>query len=528
MVTAVTRRFWAYGGAVFVTAAAGLIMEIVAGRLLAPYVGMSLYTWTAIIAVVLAGFAIGHWIGGALAGPGVKARHGARRVALALALASASSLATLILLRSLSTPILASGLGPVPAIILLTAVIFLLPSLCVGIVSPILTKLAVDDAPGDHGRVIGRMYALGAVGSIAGTLAAGYIFISWIGSVGTVVTVAAIYAAMAIAFAVRGHRLGSTLALLAVVGGLLGLTSAWGNRIGLWGGDAHAFRSPCRVESNYYCIRIDDFSARTGRPSAVMVLDHLAHSINDRDDPGMLYSPYIHFVDEYARRRLGENGMMPAVRAFFIGGGAYTLPRAWQADHADARMIVAEVDPAVTAAARELMWLRPGPGLDIRHGDARRILQSLPPDRAFDLVFGDAFHDISVPAHLVSREFHRQIARRLRPGGFYVVNVVDQADAPRFLFSLVKTLGRDFASVEVWAEADDLAAGAGRVTYVVVAGVIDSRLATLRAGRGIARTWRRWPDHDLNTRIAAAAVPLLTDDFAPVDRLMRGALAVRE
>ena len=53
-----------YGAAVFFSSAGGLVLEIVAGRLLAPYVGMSLYTWTAVIAVVLAGFSIGHWIGG--------------------------------------------------------------------------------------------------------------------------------------------------------------------------------------------------------------------------------------------------------------------------------------------------------------------------------------------------------------------------------------------------------------------------------------------------------------------------------
>ncbi|MEO0719944.1 MAG: fused MFS/spermidine synthase, partial [Pseudomonadota bacterium] len=32
-----------------------MALEIAAGRLMAPYVGMSLYSWTAIIAVVLAG-----------------------------------------------------------------------------------------------------------------------------------------------------------------------------------------------------------------------------------------------------------------------------------------------------------------------------------------------------------------------------------------------------------------------------------------------------------------------------------------
>ena len=44
--------------------AASMSVEIVAGRAIAPYVGMSLYSWTMIIAVVLAGLSIGHWVGG--------------------------------------------------------------------------------------------------------------------------------------------------------------------------------------------------------------------------------------------------------------------------------------------------------------------------------------------------------------------------------------------------------------------------------------------------------------------------------
>ena len=89
----------AYGLTMVLTSAGGLVLEIVAGRLLAPYVGMSLYTWTAIIAVVLAGLSLGHWIGGVLAAPDVDTQAGARRVAQALALAAVSSLASLVLLR---------------------------------------------------------------------------------------------------------------------------------------------------------------------------------------------------------------------------------------------------------------------------------------------------------------------------------------------------------------------------------------------------------------------------------------------
>ena len=47
--------------------ASSMALEIIAARALAPYVGMSLYSWTIIIAVVLAGLSVGHWLGGIVA-----------------------------------------------------------------------------------------------------------------------------------------------------------------------------------------------------------------------------------------------------------------------------------------------------------------------------------------------------------------------------------------------------------------------------------------------------------------------------
>ncbi len=506
-------RKFAYGSALFLSSAGGLIVEIVAGRLLAPYVGMSLYTWTAIIAVVLAGLSAGHWIGGLLAAPEIDSRRGGQRVAGALALASVSSLGSLVLLRVVSGMLLGSGLPPIPAIVLLTTALFLLPSLFVGIVAPILTKLAVDDEPGAHGRVIGRMYALGTLGSIAGTLAAGYVFISWIGSTGTIIVVASGYGILALAFAVTNPSRLVLVFFLAVAGGGLGL---WGDRV-------QAFRSPCQVESDYFCIRIADYAPDSGRASKLMALDHLVHSINDRDDPGLLYSPYIHFIDEVVRARR-EPGASNPLAAFFIGGGGYSLPRAWASDYPAARLMVAEIDPAVTAAARDFMYLDPNlPQFTIVHQDARATLQSLPATPAFDLIFGDAFRDISIPPHLVTREFHDQIARRLRTGGLYAVNVVDRGANPRFLFSLVKTLGMDFSHVEIWVERG--AAGSpGRVTFVVLASDRPTPAATLSSRRGLERTWVRLPERNFRSRISDSLVPVLTDDYAPVDRLMAGPL----
>jgi MFS family permease len=488
------------GLALFLVSAGALVLEIVAGRLLAPYVGMSLYTWTAIISVVLAGLSLGNWLGGRLAAATDQAG-ACRRVGAALVMAALSCLATLALLRVIAQPTLGLGWHPVAAIVMLTAILFLPPSLFAGIVSPILTKLAVDAAPGQSARIIGRMYALGAAGSILGTLSSGYLFISWIGTSRTVLAVAVLYGLLAAIF-LGGRR---RLATLAGVAALVLASS----------GNPEALASPCLTESDYYCIRVTDFSPESGRPSRVLVLDHLGHGINDRDEPGLLYSSYAHFADELARRRGG--GAAP--EAFFIGGGAYTLPRAWAAAWPKARLHVAEIDPAVTRTAETELWLTRSEAIRIDHRDARVALQSLPREPRFDVVFGDAFHDLGIPPHLVTAEFHREIAARLKPGGFYAINVIEHRFEPRFLFALIRTLMQDFAAVEVWTDGDDLAQGA-RLTYLVVASGTATDTGRVTSSRLLPRSWVRLRGDQVRAKVEAAKVPLLTDDFAPVDRLM--------
>lgn len=500
------------GAVLFLVSAGALVLEIVAGRLLAPFVGMSLYTWTAIISVVLAGLSAGHWIGGRLAGGAVETVR--RRVAIALALAAVSSLGSLVLLRLLAGPLTGGGLHPILGIVLLAAALFFLPSLFAGIVSPILTKLAVDAEPESAARAIGRMYALGAGGAILGTLAAGYLFISQIGSTGTVLAVAALYALLAPFF--LAGRPGPTAVLLA---GML----AGGGGLAAAGLPSNAFVAPCRTESDYYCIRVEDFAGESGRPSAVLVLDHLGHGISDRAEPRLLYSSYLHFADELAKRRFGSE----TISAFFIGGGAFTLPRAWAADYAKPHLHVAEIDPMVTRIAQSDMWLERSEGLLVDHRDARVALQSLPRVPTFDVVFGDAFHDIGIPAHLVTAEFHAEIAARLKPGGFYAINVIEARQRPLFLFALVRTLRRDFAHVELWVDGDELAQGE-RLTYLVVASDTASERPAYRSARGIERHWLRLRNDQVEAAILDAGVPELTDDFAPVDRLMAHVLLAPE
>ncbi len=496
--------------ALFVASAAGLILEIVAARLIAPYVGMSLYTWTAIIATVLAGMTVGHWLGGRMSE--TDDHKGLARIAVIFALAAANVLVIPLLLRAMAPAFLGADLDIVFAVTALSGVLFFVPSLLVASSTPILTRIAIDAEPGRRGIVIGRMFALGAGGAILGTLAAGFVFISWIGSQGTLMAISGVLAVLAVCFVfwARSAVLAKAALVIIVVAGSFAALRV-----------DDLLASACDVESRYYCIRVLDYTGETNSESRLMVLDHMGHGINDRTDPTRLHSSYADLADRMIQVRFpGRTDL----KSYFIGGGAYTMPRAWTVRYPAGRHVVAEIDPMVTEMAEKMLWLKPAPSLGIRHADARVALRGID-DASLDVVVGDAFHDISVPQHLVTQEFADEIRNKLKADGVYVMNVIDAAREPRFLLAMLRTLFEVFPVVEIWVDADQMGSG-GRLTYLLSASAVAMPMSTMVSKQTEGRRWQRVDPDRIAGTLSPDDVPVLTDDLAPVDRLM-GAVAAQ-
>ena len=88
-------------------------------------------------------------------------------------------------------------------VLLVTALVFFLPSVSMGTVSPVVAKLAVDRLKRFKmtGTAIGQVYAWGMVGSILGTFLTGFFLIDVIGTKGVLLVLAT---AMAFAATVLG------------------------------------------------------------------------------------------------------------------------------------------------------------------------------------------------------------------------------------------------------------------------------------------------------------------------------------
>mgnify|MGYP005642388811 FL=1 len=503
------------GLTVFLTAAGALIVEIVAARLMAPVVGMSVYTWTAIIAVVLSGLTAGHWVAGRLVAGTADPVRGSRVVAGALLLAAAATMIALAL-RPLAEPMIAA-LGGVnlATIVVLTLVMFFAPSFFAGIVSPIATNMALVDTGDRQGQVLGRMFALGAAGSILGTLLAGFVMISWLGSFRSMITVAAVYAGLGSVFWLWSSRsrIMPMIAIL-ILGGL-----GWGSA------DLARAHDPCLKESRYYCLSLLDASEAAGFPSRGLKIDGWLHSVEARDGSDRLYIEAHHFVDEYARARFSEVGG-PA-SAFILGGGGLTVPERWRVDFPKSRLVVAEIDPEVTGFALEHFAVTIKPPLTVLHEDGRTALARQPVNVGYDIVHNDAYQGLTMPSHLVTREFNRLVKERLSAGGAYVVNLIDSSAAPAFLLSMTRTLALDFPSVEVWRLEREPNRRGRRMHYGIVAGAQPSRFDRLIAARGIQRSWLRLDTELMETLATGMTVPILTDDYAPVERLLANYCSLR-
>ncbi len=485
---------------VFVASAVTLIIEIVAARILAPHIGVSVYTWTSVIGVILAGISAGNWLGGILAD------RAASRTNLGLILLAGAGATLLILPVAQLAPGLVSSVPLLPRIVLLTTMLFMAPALILGMVSPMVIKLTLSDLAA-AGNVVGRIYAISTAGAILGVFLTGFVLIQALGSRETVLAVAIVTALLAV-LAGRLWRVlaKSSIGVLILV--VLGVVT--------WTQDPLA--SLCVAESNYFCIRVSEKQLEDDSTVMVLALDRLVHSYSRPEDPTYLHYGYQHVFASIAETIANKK---PDFSSLFIGGGGYELPRYLDSVHPLSSIEVIEIDPEVTATAHRYLGLDASERVITHNRDARMALPE-EPDGHYDLVIGDAFNDLSVPYHLTTTEFNQEIKRTLSAGGVYAVNIVDAPSPGRFLRAFVYTLQQSFDYVSLVPFSEDLGYE-NRTTTIVLAsdrpiGQEDFDAANNRLG--VDEVGKLISGDDLETWMGLRESVLLTDNYAPIDNYL--------
>ncbi len=500
------RQWWAYV-VVFIASGCTLIIEIVAGRIIAPVVGVSLYTWTSVIGVVLAGISLGNYTGGVVA----DRWEGRRTLGVILGAGGLSSLLVLPLTRVMTDYHYPPGFSLVAKIVVMTAVIFFPPAFVVSMTTPVVIKLSLKDLA-QTGGVVGRLYAVSTCGSILSTFLTGFVLIASFGTREIVLGVGIVLILLAVIF---GGLLTGNRAVAMVTTTSLGLLAVAILAVGY---RMEALQSGCTKETNYYCIRVIP-TQLDGRNLEQLILDHLIHSYNDPTDP-----TYIHYGYEKVYVEMMNYLNNPSMRVLQLGGGGYTIPRFIDATFPQAQDEVIEIDPGVTETAYQYMGLSRNTRVVTVNTDARVGLQEMDSSRQFDLILGDAFNDLSVPYHLTTQEFDRDLEQHLSPNGFFLANIIDKMQGGQFIPAIVRTLETVFPHVYVMSEVNSFNT-ADQNTYVVAASQTALDVNRLQHGTtglgpdGSVLT-QVMPDDAMAAWLQAAHPVLLTDDYVPTDNLL--------
>jgi len=475
---------------VLLSSAAVLVLEVLVSRLVAPYVGLTLETYTAAIGVALAAIAAGAALGGRLA----DRTDPKRWLGPALAVGGALVLSARPTVFAIGGGF--SGLGPVGTVVL---VLFAVApaALVLSLVPPGVVKLRLRTLD-ETGETVGRLSALGTLGALAGTFLTGFVLLSAFPTSTLLLLTGLLLVATGLVCTVLLPRVVRTAPLLAMTA-LTALTGTW-----LVTAD-----STCDVETRYYCASVVVDPEREG--GRTLVLDGLRHSYVDLDDPAHLEFAYTQRIADV----LAEQPAGP-LEVLHLGGGGFSVPRHLAAVRPGSRSRVLEVDPQIPEIGRESLGLVTGHDLEVEVGDARTLIAEQD-SGVYDVVVGDAFGSLAVPWHLTTTEMVEQVRRVLRPGGVYVLNVID---LPPLSFARAEsaTLLAAFDDVGLMALPEVVEGSAGGNLVLVAS---DEALPVdALAERAVTRDEpSSVVGRDAVEQFAGDA-QVLTDDDAPVDQLL--------
>jgi tetratricopeptide (TPR) repeat protein/MFS family permease len=506
------------GATVFFSSGCIMVLELVAGRLIAKNLGSSLYTWTSVIGVVLAGITVGNYLGGRIAD-----RFPARKtLAVLLGISSVTCVVIVILNNLIGEWIWLWKLSWPAHVLTHVFLVFMLPSTLLGTISPVVAKMALDKGL-PTGRTVGDIYAFGAAGSIAGTFLAGFYLIAAMGTIAIIWMVGAALLLMAVLYWSRLR----TLYLWAVIFFALITMAMTPARWAESTGSSLALREkPDPIvlyedESQYSYIAVKRASETVDKRE--FTLDKLIHSkivMNDILDLQYSYEQIYATVTHLAGRDKNK------ISVLSIGGGGYVFPRYVEKVWPGSRIDVAEIDPRVTEAAIQAFGLDRNTSINIFTMDARNYVDELLQKKQtdgqiprYDFVYGDAFNDYSVPYQLTTKEFNDKIAQILTDDGVYMINLIDIYDSGLFLGAVVKTLQQTFPYVYVAAE--DRSRPARRDTFVVIAAMRKINLENLGSEKPVAGS-NLWilNDSEIETLKGKGRGIVLTDDYVPVENML--------
>lgn len=393
---------------VFLCGALGMVLELVAARILSPYVGSSNLIWTTIIGIMLTSMSIGYWLGGKIADkkPDINL--------LSLFILCGAFFTSLIpiLETVLVKPLSEISDQLVFVAIVTSALVFGIPSFILAMVSPFAVKLE-DKSHEDIGKTSGKISSLSTIGSIVGTFIAGFLLIPNLGVRMLILIITVVLFILSfVMFDRKKIKYYACMFVFLIV--LLGL-----NYYGKVIFDKNNTDIIEDVDSEYSRIWIKNVSAGDVNYKTMQVDTGLESYINqETNEMGAAYLYYYDLFDYYNK---------DAKSTLMIGGAAYTYPTYYLNKYQDKTIDVVEIDEKMTELAVSNFGLDiENPRLKIYHQDGRSFLNNT--ENKYDTILIDAFKGLNVPFELTTYEALQKTKSALNDNGMVITNIISSLE----------------------------------------------------------------------------------------------------
>lgn len=475
--------------AVLVSGIASMGLEILAGRVIAPTYGSSIYTWGSIIGVFMTALSLGYYFGGKRAG-----ESSYRRIDHVL-LFSSVYIAVLLLM---SHQLLSLGRAlPIPgryASIIPVTILFGPPTYWLGYISPYAAQISDKHLKGEAS---GHVYAMGTIGSIFGAFATTFVLIPSLG----VKQIELFFGLFMLTPLLYDRKNAVKAGMLAVA--LIGIFVFQGSAGGVYQTQTPYQELIVRDSGGVRTLYLD------GQPQSAMYL-------NGSNAYPFDYARYFHLP------MLMQDDVD---RALFIGGGGFSGPKRF-VDEYNATVDVVEIDPEVVSTAKEYFNVTESDRLNIHVDDGREFLQET--DNEYDIIVVDAYRKSRVPFHLTTKEFLQLAYTRMDDDGVLMANLISTSRGPgsKFYRAEYRTMKEVFPQVYAYPTRDTTLAQ----NIELVASKNSSRyspeeLQRINQRRDIGLDLSREIQRIEN--VSTSDAPVLTDKRAPVDSLLEPLIGTR-
>lgn len=264
----------------------------------------------------------------------------------------------------------------------------------------------------------------------------------------------------------------------------------------------------------YERVRISD-SQRNGRPTRSL--------FQDRSYSGAMYLDSNDLVHDYAKYYELYKLVNPeAKKSFVMGGGAYSIPKAYLESSADMQVDVTEIEPELFNLAKKYFNLKENPRLTNYAEDSRHFLTRN--DKKYDIIFGDAYYSLfSIPIHLTTREFFNLVKSRLNNNGVFIGNFSGylSGEGSSLILSEIKTFRKTFSNSYFFAVVSPKTESIQNIIFLGINGqdLVDFDSKTIKNSNNVAI--RDLSEKRINLdNFDFSKYQEITDNFSPIEHLV--------